>query len=101
MINDCNLVSELISFFQILCREQHGGSLCDEGSDDFPHCEATAYIKAGRWLVQEEYLRRYNQAGCQVKASSHSSRVGLYDTPGCIYQVKLFEELFRPLSRHF
>ncbi len=95
-INDDNLVGQMIGFIQLLAGEYDRRARGGEAADDLLHRQAPARVKPGGRLVREEHRRRHNQAGRQIEAAAHPSRVGLDGAPGSLDQVKAFKELVGP-----
>ena len=57
LIEDGDVVGKLISFLEVLGREEDGDTALDQLPDDLPHGASTPGVEAGGGLVQEDDLR--------------------------------------------
>jgi hypothetical protein len=90
----------MIGFIQVLGGEEDCRTRGGEAADDLLHRQARTRVKPGGRLVQEEHRRRHNQAGREIEAAVHPSRVGLNEARGSLDQVKAFKKSARPLARN-
>ena len=66
--------ARLISFLEVLGREEDGDTALDQLPDDLPHGASTSGVETGGGLVQEDDLRSSDQRHCQVEPSTHAAR---------------------------
>ena len=55
VIDNGNAISELVSFFQILRRQQHSGAVVVEATDFFPQRHTAHRVKTGCRFVKKEH----------------------------------------------
>ena len=63
VVDHRDAVGELIGLVEVLRGEQHGGADADHRAHDVPHLVAAARVEAGGRLVEEEQVRRDDDAG--------------------------------------
>ena len=90
-----DLVSETISLFQVLRREEERGPGGDEVADDPPELDPTPRIEPCGRLVEEQHMRFVHERGGEVEASAHASRIGAHGTVGGLREAELLEQLRR------
>lgn len=79
----------------MLCSQQHRGALSRERPDSVPGDHPAAWVKSGRWLVQEQHLRPGDETGGQVQPAAHAAGVRFHAAVGGIGQVKPLQQLGR------
>ena len=89
-------VGQLVRLFEVLGGEQHGGAVPDEGAYGVPELVAAARVEAGGRLVQEEHLRRHDQAGGEVEPAAHAAGVLARRLAGRVGEPELLQQLVRP-----
>ena len=70
-------VGERVGLLQILRGEEHRGAVGGQQPDDVPDLVAAPRVEAGGRLVEEEEVRRDDQAGGDVEPPPHAAGIGL------------------------
>jgi hypothetical protein len=101
VVYDSDPVGELIGLVEVLRGEQYRSAFGGEGSDDVPDLVAAARVEAGGRLVEEDQIRRDDDAGRDVERAPHAPRVFLDLTARRIGQSEGFKQLSRTFPGRF
>jgi hypothetical protein len=99
VIDDCDLVRELIRFFEVLRGQQDRRSLAAQVADDVPNLVATTRIETRRRLVEEEHTRLREHARCEVEAPPHTARIRLRGSVSGVRELEALEQLRSAAAR--
>src|SRR5690625_7723483 len=71
MIDDGDTVGKLIGLLEVLRGEEDGRPGIDECADDLPYIATAAWVEPGGGLIEEEQLRRADDACRDVEPAPH------------------------------
>ncbi len=92
VIDDHDLVGELVGFLEILRGQQHVGARRHEHADGVPQLEACARIEAGGRLVEQQQPGCSHEAGTEVEAAAHATRVATHEPVGGVREIEAVED---------
>ena len=98
-VDDADLVGELIGLVEVLGGEHDGRPAGHEPPDRRPHFAPSSRVEAGGGLVQEQDLRRQDEAGGKVEPAAHAARILLHRLASRVRQAELLEQLVGPRPR--
>lgn len=75
VVDHADAVGELIGLIEVLGGQQHRPARCGKVADGLPHLVAAARIQAGGGLVEEQQIRRQDDARRDVEAAAHTAGV--------------------------
>jgi hypothetical protein len=93
VIDHRQALRQSISLLQILSRQEHGGAVGRDLAHELPHLIATARIETRGGLVEEENLGPRDEAGRDIDATTHPSRVGTHLLPGGVGKGESVQQL--------
>ena len=98
-VDDGDPRRELVGLVEVLRAQQDGRPLGDERADDLPHLVARARVQARRRLVEEQQLRRDDDARRDVEAPAHAARVVLDEPARGRLEAEAGQQLVGALAR--
>jgi hypothetical protein len=101
VVDDRDFVGQPIRLVEVLRRQQDCGAFADKLAHHRPYVAATAWIEAGGRFVEEQNLRRGDQAGGEIEAPSHAARVRLRRPVAGLGQLEMVKQIARALLRGF
>ncbi len=99
VVDHGDAVGELVGLFEVLRRQQHGRAAGHEEADDLPDLAPAAGVEAGRRLVEEEEVRRAEEARGDVEPPPHAAGERLDLAPGGLGEVEGDEQVGSPPLR--
>ena len=99
MVDHGKAVGEAVRLLEVLRGEQHRGASGGDGAHDVPHLVAAARIEARGGLVEEQQLRRDDEAGRDVEPPAHAAGVGAHLLRRPLGEVERGEQLVAARAR--
>ena len=86
---------QLVRFLEVLRGEQDVGAVGHQVPDRTPQVHAATRIEPGGGLVEQQELRPPDQAGAEVEAAPHATRVGAHEAVAGVGEIQSFEHVRR------
>ncbi len=90
-VDDHDERRQMVGLVQVLRGQQDVGPGVAQRHDGVPQLDAAPRVEAGGRLVEEQQPWRAHQAGPEVEAPSHPSRVRLHETVAGVGQAELLQ----------
>ena len=98
VVDDGDGVGQSIGFLEVLGGEQHVGARLHQPLDGQPELVAAARVEPGGGLVEEQQLRRADEAGAEVEPTAHAARVRAHESVAGVGEAQLLEDGLRRLA---
>ena len=86
-------VGEFVGLVEVLGGQKDRAAICDQAPDRLPHLTPGSRVEPGGWFVEEDERGLGDEAGGEVKSTSHATRV-LREAPvGRLGQVELRQQV--------
>jgi hypothetical protein len=99
VVDDRDPAGEPVGLVQVLRGQQDRRAVRDDRPDDVPDLAAAAWVQPGRGLVQEQQLRRVEDARGKVQPPPHAAGVLLHLPVGGFGEAERGEQLGRAVAR--